>query len=195
MKKYNEDEWKTHRDATIRRLINELEKGLVDSEIANWLYTFNTKHNDVYTSSSCSGRVVVMYGKSFLNKKDARIVCACHRPVNCHRYLCSNSLEISSLIEKEGLVAWAALHPPIIHFVTINEKVSENIISCALSSGFIHSGMRRSRKLGHIIEIRAFDKLHILLPASCSLLLSLCEVLETYKSRLNKFISCIDAQI
>jgi tRNA wybutosine-synthesizing protein 3 len=184
-------EWETGRRKALERLLRDLEQGRVDSEIASWLHEFNRTNREVYTTSSCSGRVAVLYGESLFDKRGARILCACHYPEKCRRYLCLYAEEASSLILGDRLVAWASLQPPIIHFIAKDQEVSERIVSCALRSGFTHSGYRRSEPCGYIVEVRVFDKLHLMLPADCRTLLLLCEVLSEYKRRLRSFLECL----
>ncbi len=179
------------REQALRRLISDLKDGKVDSEISDWLYNFNLKREDVYTSSSCSGRVTVMYGNELFSKADSRMVCSCHYPENCRKYLCQYAAEVSSLIGKGSFKSWVSLQPPIIHFITTNTDVVKRIVSCAVSSGFVHSCYRETKK-GYVVEVRAYDKLHVILPTSCENLLLLCEMLEKYKVRLKKFLNCID---
>jgi tRNA(Phe) wybutosine-synthesizing methylase Tyw3 len=190
------DDWERSRARAVDRLIKDLKEGKVDSDIAEWLYAFNLKHKDVYTISSCSGRVVVFYGKNLFSKREAKSLCECHYPERCRRYLCPTTLELSSLVKNvKDIISWVSLQPPIIHFAVKNFELAEKVLECAIKSGFAHSGFRRYRNQGYIVEVRAYDKLHLVLPADCDKVLLFCEILKKYKKRLSRFLECINNRL
>ncbi|MCE4602917.1 MAG: hypothetical protein F7B18_07030, partial [Desulfurococcales archaeon] len=71
----------------LERLHRDLAIGRVDGDIAGWLVEVNRKQCLV-TTSSCSGRVALIYGPSLTSKKGARILGSWHDPRECRREIC-----------------------------------------------------------------------------------------------------------
>ncbi len=183
--------WLNSRSYSIARLREHYQKGLIDPDIADWLISFNDRCRNIFTTSSCSGRVVLFEGSSLLDKRGALAYVIYHDPKECHNSICREAELLSSRTIRGDRILWASLQPPIIQLATCELGVAWRILECAHSSGFIRSGVRRSRKHGFIAEIRAYDKLHVLLPAPCEILRSLCDVLAEYKTRLASLTECL----
>ena len=185
------DAWFNSRSYSLARLRDHYQKGLVDPDIVDWLISFNDKCKNIFTTSSCSGRVVLFEGSSLLDKRGALAYVVYHDPKECHNSICREAELLSSRAIRRDRILWASLQPPIIQLATCELGVAWRILECAHSSGFIRSGVRRSRRHGFIAEIRAYDKLHVLLPAPCEILRSLCDVLAEYKTRLASLTKCL----
>ena len=167
----------------MERLYRDYERGLVDEDIAEWLFMVNRKPC-LATTSSCSGRVALIYGPSLTSKAEARILEAWHDPVECRRRIC--------MPRPLGIYLWwLSLQPPIIHFLVEDLDVAEHILECGDRAGFSKLGYRRHRTGAIHVEAGAGDKLHLILPASCSTALELCSLLSLYKERLKRFMDCV----
>lgn len=183
--------WLNSRSYSLTRLREHYRRGLIDPDIADWLIGFNEGYKRVFTTSSCSGRVVLFKGSSILDKRGAQAHAIYHDPEECRNSICREAEFLSSRATRGDGILWASLQPPIIQLATCELGIAWRILECAHSSGFIRSGVRRSRKHGFIVEIRAYDKLHVILPAPCETLRSLCDVLAEYKARLASLMGCL----
>ncbi len=167
----------------LERLHRDLAIGRVDGDIAGWLVEVNRKQCLV-TTSSCSGRVALIYGPSLTSKKGARILGSWHDPRECRREICRP--------RDTGLYTWwLSLQPPIIHFLADSVETAEAILECGDRAGFSKLGYRAHRTGLIHVEAGAGDKLHLILPAPCMEALSLCTMLGEYKRRLARFMECM----
>jgi len=183
------EEWERSRRAAISRLLQDIHKGLVDSDIQDWLLKINSVSNDLFTTSSCSGRIVVLRSYKLTDKRGSKKIFVEHDPERCMeickiiRY-CSDYLKFNELI-------WVSLQPPVIHFKARNETIAKTIVSCARESGFIRACYREEGIGYYFVEVSVHDKLHIICPVDCSVLLGVCEMLYEYKKKLYKFEKCM----
>lgn len=167
----------------LERLHSDLARGLVDEDLADWLLEVNKKPC-LITTSSCSGRVALLYGPSHTSKRSARILASWHDPRECMMEACRP--------RPIGLYTWwLSLQPPIIHFLARDYEVAEAILACGDRAGFSKLGYRMHRTGLVHVEAGAGDKLHLILPAPCMEALSLCTLLEKYKRRLRTFMKCM----
>lgn len=184
--------WGEARRAALRRLEEHAAAGLVDGDIVDMLFRVNRAGEGLFTSSSCSGRVVVFLGRDLFDKRGAGMLWVTHDPGECRRGVCGAAAEASSAATLE-VRAWASLHPPIVQVHARDLEVARRILECAWKSGFARAGMWWSRGGWPVVEASGRDKLHVLLPASCEALLSLCSTLERLKPRVYSFLECLES--
>ncbi len=185
-------EWVEARRHALKRLKEHASAGLVDGDIVDLLFRVNAAGSSLYTSSSCSGRVVVFIGRDFFDKRGAGMLWVTHDPAECRRTLCGAAAEAASAATVD-VRAWASLHPPIVQVHARDFGVARRVVECAWSSGFARAGLWWSRGGWPVVEASGRDKLHVLLPAPCDSLLSLCEVLDRLKPRVYSFLECLEA--
>ncbi len=152
----------------------------------------NAAGDRVFTSSSCSGRVAVFVGPDFFDKRGSAMVWHTHDPRECRSSLCS-AAEIYSLLAYSGRVAWASLQPPVIQLYARDEAAARDALRCAKDSGFARAGAWWSGEGWLVVEAAVRDKIHVALPAPCSLLSRLCEALERYKARVYRLLECLES--
>jgi tRNA(Phe) wybutosine-synthesizing methylase Tyw3 len=181
--------WEERRRAALQRLFSDIYSGRVDADLISFLESFNARLECAFTSSSCSGRVALMVGKDFLDKRGSSIVWVTHNPLECREAICP----VSAKRGKQGhsSLAWISLQPPIMHFHTQDENVAAAIVACARMSGFVRACYRREDGT-YFVEVAAHDKLHVVLPAPCRVLQGLCGLLARYKARLSRLLSCLN---
>ena len=180
-------EWEKDRRRALSRLREHLEKGLVDEDIAGFLAELNEAAEAFYTTSSCSGRVAVLEGEDLFSKKGARILVAWHDPGKCRTGITGYCDYKPSGVS----IAWVSLQPPILHVAARDEETARAIVRCAESAGFIRACYKARKPCGYHVEVAGHDKLHVILPAPCSLLRQACNVLERYKERLRRLEECL----
>ena len=167
----------------LERLLVDARRGAVDSDILDWLFKVNDARC-LATTSSCSGRVAILYGDSLTDKAGSRILEVWHNPGECRRRICR--------IVPDGMYTWwSSLQPPIVHFLADSLEAAEEVLKCGDRAGFSKLGYRLHRTGYYHVEAGGGDKLHIILPAPCNILLSQCNMLQLYKERLEKFMECL----
>ncbi len=176
--------WENSRASALNRFKSHLEKGLVDSDIIELLKQLNNREC-LFTTSSCSGRVVLIKGNDPLDKKSASLLYVWHDPSECRSEIC---LALDSVNEMD--ISWLSLQPPILHIVTRSRNLAEQIVKCGKDAGFKRSCYREHRSGGFLVEVAAYDKTHVF-SRDCRIALKLCDILEEYKKRLDTFRTCV----
>lgn len=179
-------EWERARREALDRLEEHSRRGLVDYDIEGFLHEFNRKGDCVFTTSSCSGRVVVITGRDVFDKRGSSIIASSHDPIEC-REIVGGARDPSA----SGGLTWVSLQPPILHVAARSQEVAERIVSCAVQAGFARAGYKRMRPCGYHVEVAAYDKVHVFLPAPQHVLESLCTILSRYKEKLERLESCL----
>jgi len=144
------------REVFYRRLIEEAEKGLVDFDIKDFLFKFNEKCRDVFTTSSCSGRIILAEAPRLSLVKSShefKFLAKWHRPIVMR--------EIIEVIERAcPRNAWLLVRAPIIHFSARSLDVGLKLLKIAQSVGFKHSGIISVREYGEVVvEVQADDRI------------------------------------
>ncbi len=150
------DVFSQRKEAFVKRLLEECEKGLVDFDIKDFLIEFNKLARDYFTTSSCSGRIILAETKRLALAKSShefRFIKKWHRPVTLG--------EIVHELEKaEYRNVWLLVRAPIIHFTARNVELAYNILKIAQQVGFKHSGIISIREDGEtVVEVQADDRL------------------------------------
>lgn|GEM_PF-2608701 len=172
----------------VNKLLAHRRLGLLDPDISDILVDINNRCRDLVTTSSCSGRVTVIYSdKGFRDKRSARILAKWHEPRECRIEVC----RFSYLSSHGPFTYWVSLQPPILHVIASNIEAAESIVRCASSSGLSRVGYKMSRLAGFHVEAGFHDKLHLLLPVGCDILITLCEELSLYKNKFYRFLKCV----
>jgi len=144
------------RESFYRRLVEEAEKGLVDFDIKDFLFRFNRECRDVFTTSSCSGRIILAEAPRLSLVKSThefRFIAKWHRPVVTGEVL--DKLKACSPRN-----AWLLTRAPIIHFSARSIDVAIKLLKIAQNIGFKHSGIISIRDYGEVvIEVQADDRI------------------------------------
>jgi len=181
-------DWAKGRERALERLFDHASRGLLDSDIQDFLLEFNRTMKCAYTTSSCSGRVAILRGPSIFDKRRAEIVVAYHDPRACKENLCQKLAEASR--QAGGQTVWVSLQPPILHLVTLTQEQAEQAARCGDRAGFSRACYRAYRGGGYHVELAVQDKL-TLIGAECGSMLEACRVLERYKERLSRLQQCL----
>jgi len=140
------DKWSDRKYRSWRRLLEDLEIGYLDTELLPLLVLVN-RDVDLYTTSSCSGRVVVMDSEYPWEREETGIVFKTHNPIK------PSDLEFiySKPVYKR---LWIVVSGPIIHIYSRSFKLASTILNTARRVGFKHSGvMHYSKDTGLFIEL------------------------------------------
>jgi len=112
-------------------------KGSIDKEIKP-LIDFINSLDDYYTTSSCSGRIVLLVKKSY-SKQDIKWLFASHSKVDFNKI--KNSLK---KIPKYPV--WLKQEPAILHVCCRTIEDAQSLVDIARFAGFKRTGIQSTRK-------------------------------------------------
>ncbi len=147
-------------DSFLRRKKSVLSK-MDNSSIGKWddkiVFLCNriNKLENYYTTSSCSGRVVLMIEQE---KKSPNLFLAISHELISFNWLKNNLNEIIKNKKLNRLLIKFKCEPPILHVVCKNLESASLLLEKAKSSGMKHSGIHYLGK-NPIIEINGDDRL------------------------------------
>ncbi len=128
-------------------------KGSVDSHIEDLIDTINNSDN-YYTTSSCSGRIVLLKLSESGKKNEAEWIFTSHELVNY-----DDIPEVLKNVPEEKV--WLRFEPPILHVCCKNFESAEKMLEYAHKSGFKKSGIFSVKTL--TLEINSNDRIDCLI--------------------------------
>jgi len=137
-----------------KRAIEKLRKAKIEKEVdIGILHILNIINNsdNYYTSSSCSGRIVLLEIPDIGNKKEAKFLGKWHRKIKM------DELISASKNAKKGQI-WFLSQSPIIHIISKTKIAADKILKVAISCGFKNSGMKSLGKK-NVVEICSTERL------------------------------------
>ncbi|MEM4718201.1 MAG: hypothetical protein QXE81_05525 [Desulfurococcaceae archaeon] len=142
----DDEKWRSRKEYSWKRIWEDLEIGYLDRDLLPLLVLIN-KDIDFYTTSSCSGRIVILDADYPWERDEARIVFKSHTPINRNEMRSINNLKVHKKI-------WIIVNGPIIHIYSKNLRKAALILRTAREVGFKHSGIiHASRDKGVFIEL------------------------------------------
>lgn len=185
--------WRKRREEAYRRLWEDLEIGYLDEDLLDILLEF-FKRPESYTTSSCSGRIVVVDSRMPWERRDATIIFKKHTPISLN--------EIKDLLKQPVLHRlWLVASGPIIHVVTLTAREALRVLRIAREAGFKHSGVMSVSKKGYLVELRTGIRLAVLLKTPNGLVVNeqslneavraVNEALIEGKKRLNRLLEAL----
>lgn len=138
--------WRERKRAFWDRLWEDLEIGYLDEDLLPLLILLNLDAN-IYTMSSCSGRIVLSDSSFPWSREETSIVFKRHEPIK--------PIDIESILEKPVTRRlWLNVTGPIIHLSTNSLNYALEILRHARSAGYKHSGiLSMSPEKGVVIEL------------------------------------------
>jgi len=134
----------------IKKLNKAKKENNVDKDIIPILDIINS-FDEYYTSSSCSGRIVLLELPAIGDKKNAKFVGKWHRKITIKELL--GALKNTS----EGQI-WFLAQAPIIHLFSKDINSGDILVKKAVSCGFKNSGFRSIKK-NIVIEISSTERI------------------------------------
>ena len=138
------------KERALIKLNNAENENKIDEEIKHILKIINSNDN-YFTSSSCSGRIVVIELPSLGDKKEAKFLGKWHRTV---KY---SEIENAVKLANNGMI-WLLSQSPILHIITKSNIFADKMIKTAISSGFKNSGVK-SLSVNKVVEICSTERL------------------------------------
>lgn len=112
-------------------------KGSIDKDIKDLVDIINSKDN-YYTTSSCSGRIIILYRKT-LKKIDAKWLFTSHSPVRFE-----DIKKVLKDLPAEKL--WFKQEPAIIHVCSRSIKDAQKLVDHSKEAGFRRTGIQTTGK-------------------------------------------------
>jgi len=127
--------------------------GKVDEDIISLLDTLNLS-SDFYTTSSCSGRIVLLNLPEIEDKKNATFLGKWHKPVIPE--------EVKNSIDRyEDGYLFILMQSPIIHVVCKDVVSAQMLIRIALECGFKYSSIKNISDDSVLVEILSTENLNV----------------------------------
>ena len=127
-------------------------KGSIDADIKPLLEVINSK--DGYTTtSSCSGRIVLLDIPKAGDKKNAEWIYTTHEK--------ANGDEVSSIVKNSSKQLWFLQEPMILHAQCRTIEHADRLLKIAQSCGFKRSGIFSLKRLS--VEIHGAERIETLL--------------------------------
>ncbi|MBW2978234.1 hypothetical protein KY331_05290 [Candidatus Woesearchaeota archaeon] len=142
--------------------LDKSKKGAIDKEILALINLIN-KNPYYYTTSSCSGRIVLLEKKSE-KKQEAKWLLITHKKTSFK--------EINSKLKNlPKYPVWFRFEPMILHLAADSIQNAQKIINTARNIGFKRSGIQSTRKK-IIIEIASTEILNTIIADKSKLLVN-----------------------
>jgi tRNA wybutosine-synthesizing protein 3 len=169
---------KKHHTNTLKKAIKE---GKADQRIIPFLLEI-TKIKDIFTSSSCCGRILLLSSNKNENKKYSSFHKRFHRLVEWDEF-------IEAINNSNKNYLWLKVEPFIFHIGCSNYKKAEEILQFCRDFGLKKAGIISAKKGKFIIEITNTIFMSTLIKKDKDLLVSntyLKEVLELANNKLDQ---------
>lgn len=138
--------WRMRKQRLWKRIWEDLEIGYIDRDLLPLIVLMN-RDAEIYTTSSCSGRFVIMDAEFPWDREETSIVFKSHIPVEIDDL----SFAFKYTPYKR---TWIVVSGPIIHFYSSSTRKVARILSTARRIGFKHSGIiNASRNRGFFVEL------------------------------------------
>ncbi|HLI47052.1 MAG TPA: hypothetical protein VKU94_07660 [Geobacterales bacterium] len=160
--------WHERKEYFLNRLMKEDSEGRTDKDIMELLELINSQEN-YYSTSSCSGRIQIIEGRTYSKRKELRSIAKFHYGVSKEEFK-------KALNKIEGDYAWISLQPPILHIACKNLDDALKILKLARSSGFKHSGIQAKNPDRYVVELNSSFRLDIPLKYKGKFLLNFNEM-------------------
>jgi len=144
---FNEDKRKA-----LKKFQEALDKNEVDRPIIPLLKLINSLE-DFYTTSSCAGRVILLY-EFGSRKKDHNFILKEHEEINIEKFLNKDIEELRGRI-------WLKQEPFIIHIVARSLEKAIEMLNLGLRAGLKHSGIFIFKRERYIIELNGTQHLSV----------------------------------
>lgn len=146
------DRWEKRKKRFLARIERDLSTGYLDIEMLDLIKVINNNPN-MYTTSSCSGRVVLMMGSQPWKKRNSMVLGKWHNGVSYE--------EVSKLMKSynKGSSLWLILQSPILHVVCRNVDLAISLVRLARNCGFRYSTIISRGDYGFLAELMGSERL------------------------------------
>ncbi len=141
-----------------KRALERLRIGGADEEVAGIIEKIN-RFEDFFTTSSCSGRIVLISIPEIGAKRAAKFIGKWHRPP-VSREEVQEALKLKWRVE--GREVWLLSQSPILHVACRDLEKAKALLRIAIESGFKYSGIKAISKDGKVVvEIVSTERMDV----------------------------------
>jgi len=144
------------RDDAMKGLAKAREEGKADEDIASLVDAINSK-KDLYTTSSCAGRICVLQTPMVHDKLKSEWLGKWHREVTLQEVKEALAKHEQS---KEDIIYLQA-ECPILHVVARDLDAAKRLLKLAQESGFKRSGIQAVNKERVVLEILSTEQMEV----------------------------------
>jgi len=158
----NENAREVNRRRALEKLKEHLAKGLVDEDIIFLLELIN-KYPFFYTTSSCSGRIGLLYVPPSEKKYECERIGKRHQEVTPETVIEALNRRLEKNDQREGYVI-LKVEPPILDIAVKTLDIAQKLLSIARAIGFKNSGVKSyNPKRGYeaLVELRSTERLDV----------------------------------
>lgn len=138
--------WRRRKELAWRRVWEDLEIGYLDRDLLPVIVVVNSD-NELFTTSSCSGRIVVMDADYPWTREETGIIFKSHVPVRPEDLAFLYRLKPHKKI-------WVVVTGPILHVSSSTRRKAVKVLEVARRAGFKHSGiMHVGKTRGVFLEL------------------------------------------
>ncbi len=141
------DSFQQRKDAALNSLAASERVGDADADVMTLLNAVND-HPSLYTTSSCSGRTVLMVDAG--GKGENRFTAKWHRKVSFN--------EVSEALEASDGRVWFRHESPILHIVAKTPETASKVLHAAMMSGFKRSGIQSLKEDRVVVELVSTER-------------------------------------
>jgi len=145
--------WAERKAEAWRRLWEDLEIGYLDLDIVDILVELFLRPRS-FTTSSCSGRIVLMDAEYPWEKDETMIVFKKHEPVSLGEVEEAAAKPVARRL-------WLSVQGPIIHVEALDVEEAFVVLEAARRAGFKHSGILAATRKGVLVELRTGIRVNI----------------------------------
>lgn len=132
--------------------VDKSQKGGIDEDVIELVDLINSR-DEYYTTSSCSGRIVVIALPESNRKDEAKWLLVKHRPVTVQEIKDSLQSDKDIWLKQEGM---------ILHVCCKNIEAAEKLVNTAKNTGFKRTGMISVNKR-YVVEIVSTENVSTIL--------------------------------
>ncbi len=145
------DPWEAYREKHLQRLEEALKKGEVDPPAVPLLKVLNS-YEGIVTTSSCSGRVILLATSKEEDKASSYFHRKWHRPVMVEEVL-------EGVNSFQGDVLWFKVDPLIFHVAAKDLEIAYGLVKEARKAGVKIAGIQVIEDYRVNVEVRGIDSM------------------------------------
>ena len=142
-------------EAEKRRALERLHNEGADDDIAELIELLNG-FDDYFTTSSCSGRVILICIPDIGAKEEAEFIAKWHREVSKNEVL--KAMGIWKAPDGE---LWLMSQSPILHVSCVSMEKAKQLLNLAIESGFKYSGIKAITMKRVMVEIMSTERMDV----------------------------------
>ena len=142
-------------EAEKRRALERLHNEGADDDIAELIELLNG-FDDYFTTSSCSGRVILICIPEIGAKEEAEFIAKWHREVSKNEVL-----KAMGMWKDPGGELWLMSQSPILHVSCVSMEKAKQLLNLAIESGFKYSGIKAITMKRVMVEIMSTERMDV----------------------------------